>query len=200
MDYLERSFRHNEAAITFVYFEYKEQENQSAINILASLLQQLVQVKAVIPEGVMALYRRNRQGGSPPTLEEISGLLLAEARNFVGKFFIIIDALDECSELNGTRIALLGEIRKLQRISKILITSRETAAIEHELACSARLEICANDHDIGNYVERRIMSETRLARWVVEDEALRKTIFSTLVKNAQGMYVLLSGNHAAHSF
>ena len=43
VEYLERSFEKNNVAIAYIYCSYKEQEDQTTVNLIASLLQQLVQ-------------------------------------------------------------------------------------------------------------------------------------------------------------
>ena len=42
VDYLERSFEQEDVAIAYIYCSYKEQEDQTDVNLIASLLQQLV--------------------------------------------------------------------------------------------------------------------------------------------------------------
>ena len=125
-----------------------------------------------------------------PTLAECANLLQSEVRGF-SKIFIVIDALDDCPESNGTRMSFLMEIRKLQPNIHLLVTSRYIPSIEREFEKAARLEICASDGDVRKYLECRIASEPQLVRHVKMDPTLQDTIINALVEKAKGMYVLI---------
>ena len=92
INYLEQTFKGN-AAVAYIYCNYKEQ-NQTAINLVASLLQQLVQGQSVISNDIIAIYRRHSRKQTRPSFAEYSELLESEAHRF-SKVFIVIDALDE---------------------------------------------------------------------------------------------------------
>jgi len=125
-----------------------------------------------------------------PTLSEYADLLQSEVRRF-SKVFIVIDALDECSESNGTRDNFLAEIRKLQPTIHLLVTSRHIEIIERAFKNAARLEIRASDEDVRKYLEGRIASEPQLVRHVEKDSTLQDTIINAIVEKAKGMYVLV---------
>jgi hypothetical protein len=168
-----------------MYCSYKEQKDQTALNLLASLLQQLVQKNGGISNDIWALYQRHTKEQTRPTIAEWSKLLQSEVRHFQ-KVFIVIDGLDECSETNGTRWALLTEIQKLKCVH-LLVTSRYIPTFEHEFRRAARLEIRASDEDVRRYVTDRIKRERRLARHVEEDPSLKETIINGVAEKAQGM-------------
>ena len=191
MDYLERSFERGNVAIAYIYCSYKEQGGQTAANLIASLLQQLVQRNVVISEKVVSLYHSHIRKRTRPMLEECSNLLQSEVLRFP-KVFMVIDAMDECSESNGTRTSFLTEIRKLQSSVHLLVTSRHISTIEYEFRKASRLEIHASDGDVRRYLESRITREPQLAGHVEADPALRDTIIDTLVENAKGMCVSIT--------
>jgi hypothetical protein len=120
--YLERSFEGKNVAIAYIYCSYKEQRDQTVLNLIASLLKQLVQRNAVISEKIISLYENHIKKQTPLTLKECSNLIKLEAHRF-SKVFMVIDALDECSKINGTRMSFLTEIRKLQPSIHLLVTS-----------------------------------------------------------------------------
>jgi ankyrin repeat domain-containing protein 50 len=188
VNYLERSFEGENVAIAYVYFSYKELEDQTDVNLIASLLQQLVQRKPFISDDVSSLYYHHIEKRTRPTLGEWCKLLNSEV-NQLSKVFIVIDALDECSESNGTRDSFLAEVRKLQPAVHLFITSRHTGSIEHEFEKAAHLEIRANDADVRKYLEHRTANEPQLVRHIKKDPALRETIINSLVEKAKGMYV-----------
>jgi ankyrin repeat domain-containing protein 50 len=149
-------------------------------------LQQLVRRNSVISDDILLLYRKHSQKQTRPTLCELSKLLQLEVRCF-SKVFILINALDECCESNSTRDIFIAEIRKLQTIIHLLITSRYILTIEREFEKVAQVEICASDEDVRRYLECRIKSEDRLMRLIKADLALQATITNTIVENAKGM-------------
>ncbi|KAI9778250.1 MAG: hypothetical protein M1839_008274 [Geoglossum umbratile] len=187
VDYLERSFAQEDVAIAYIYCSYKRQKVQTDINLIASLLQQLVQKGSSIPKKVLSLYRdRTRK---PPTLNEFSKLLQSEIRRF-SRVFVIIDALDECTDGDGTRGRFLAELRKLQPDIHLLVTSRHMTIPERDFEEAMRVEIRARDEDVEKHLESRIGRESRLTSYVKRDPSLRGTIISTIVKKARGMFLL----------
>ncbi|KAI9770214.1 MAG: hypothetical protein M1839_003242 [Geoglossum umbratile] len=157
--------------------------------LIASLLQQLVQRTPVISDGIVSLYHHHIEKRTRPTLVEWSKSLQSEVYRF-SKVFIIIDALDECLESNGTRDSFLAEIKKLQPSVRLLVTSRYIPTIEYEFEKAARVEIRASDEDVRRYLEGRIERERRSVRHVRADLALQKTIIDTIVEKAKGMFLL----------
>jgi NACHT domain len=188
VDYLERSFEREDVAIAYIYCSYKEQENQTATNLISSLVRQLVQRSPVISDELMSLYNCHIKKQTRPTLNEWSTLLRSMLSR-PSKVFIVVDALDECTESNGTRNSFLAEIKKLQPSIHLLVTSRHISTIEHEFKDVACVEIRASDTDVRRYVDSRIRVETRLARLIKANPTLQENISSTIVKKAQGMYV-----------
>ena len=188
VNYLEREFSPKDTAISFIYNSYKDQDDQLGANIIGSLLRQIVQMKDVLSDEVMGLYRRHISAQTRPTASEFSELLEYEVRNFP-TVFVLVDALDECSEGSGARQSLLMELQSLLRLpnTRLMITSRHIADVELNFENAAHLEIRANDDDIRKYLEAQIPKEPRLARCVKSDPALQESIIDTLVDNAKGM-------------
>jgi hypothetical protein len=149
-------------------------------------LHQLVWRNPVISDDILSLYRQHGKKQTRPTLRELSELLQLEVHR-LSKVFIVIDALDECRESNGTRDSFVAEIRKLQPTIHLLITSRYISTMEREFEKAARVEIRASDEDVRRYLECRIENEGRLVRVVKADLALQATITNTIVENAKGM-------------
>jgi hypothetical protein len=109
---------------------------------------------------------------------EISNLLQSQLDKF-SKTFVIIDALDECSESN--RESLITEILKLQSGIHLLVTLQHIAGIECLLENAARLEILAKDEDVRRYLEGRIAREGRLKHHIKSDPTLQDAIIGTIV-------------------
>lgn len=151
-------------------------------------MQQLVQRHTIVPDddGVRNLYKYHMRARTCPSLGEFFNLLQSQLHKF-SKTFVIIDALDECSESN--RESLITKILKLQSDIHLLVTSRRIADIECLLENAARLEILAKDEDVRRYLEGRITREGRLKRHIKSDPMLQDAIMDTIVDKARGMFV-----------
>jgi hypothetical protein len=151
-------------------------------------LQQLIQIRSIASDGIVASYRHHAHRQTRPSLAEFSDLLESEVRCFP-KVFIVIDALDECSEKEGIK-GFLPEVRKLPPNVHILVTSRRVTPIEHEFQNAACLEISASDEDIRSYAEARIEEHSQLLRHIKADLTLQRTILDSIIQKAKGMYVI----------
>ena len=194
MNHLEQRFRNNDhAAVACIYCSYKERENQSTTNLIASLLKQLIQLRPEIPSEIVNLHERHLTKQTRPTLDEVSQLLKREIRSR-SNVFIIIDALDELSDSDNTRDNFISELRSIQDDVRLMITSRHVTTIEHEFENAGRIEILASDEDVKLYLKARIGQERRLSRQLKGDTDLEETIVKTIAENAKGMYVYLAGS------
>ncbi|KIW35343.1 uncharacterized protein PV07_02044 [Cladophialophora immunda] len=189
VDFLERSFIREDVGIAYIYCSYKDQDNQTATNLIASLLQQLARRASVISENIKSLYEKHALNKARPSLDVFSSHLQSEVRRF-SEVFIIIDALDECTEDNGTRRSFLDEIQKLQPNVHLLITSRHSATIQLGSESLTHIEIHASDRDIARYLENRIENAHRLVLHVRKDPSLENTIVRTISEKVKGMFLL----------
>lgn len=101
--------------------------------------------------------------------------------------FIVVDALDECSEVDGTRAKLLALLRTLSNTVNLLVTSRDLPSIATEFCETKRLEIYASDDDVRRYIENRIHREPRLAKHVDGHPAIQDEIVEKIIENVRGM-------------
>jgi hypothetical protein len=185
INYLERTIKQENVGVAYIYCTHRQQ-NQTAGNLVASLLKQLIQQQLDIPGNIRDLYRHHRSRQTHPPLSEYSRLLQAELRHFL-KVFIVIDALDECSKENRIREHFLAEVQKLSPMVRLLVTSRQMLDIERKFEGAARLEIRASDKDVKRYLESRIESQLPLANFVRTNPTLRSDILATIIKRAYGM-------------
>lgn len=140
-------------SIAYVYCNFQRQNDQTAKELVASLLKQLLQSLPTMPESIKLLYERHRTKGSPPSLEDVSSNLLSTAKLF-SRIFIIIDAIDECCATDGTQTKFLEEIFKLQLHSKanVFATSRPIPEVKDQFQTSVVLEIRAKDEDVERFL------------------------------------------------
>ena len=186
IDWLETRHPSANAVVLYLFCSYNENESQSAQNLLASLLKQVLLRQSVIPQGVRDLYERHVNRKSRPGVGEITPLLLEELKGY-SSVFVVIDALDECSDRDDTRKALLAEVQKLPQDSHILITSRYSPNIEEAFKDVPAIEIRATDDDVKRYIEGRVKQESRLAKHIRSDPGLMDDIKSNLLQSCRGM-------------
>jgi hypothetical protein len=180
----------NDVAIVYIYCNYKEQALQTPSNLIASLLKQLIQDHPAAYEHVKPIYKHHNDRRTRPTFEEFRQALQSEMNRFT-KSFILVDALDECSEMNETRAKLLTALQSFASTVNVLVTSRDVASISSAFCSSKRLDIHADDQDVRRYIEGRIPHEFRLATHVKGYPALQEEIVKKIIENVQGMYVSL---------
>lgn len=149
-------------------------------------MKQLVQDQQLISPNIRSLYDTHVNRLTSPTPTELLGALESEIRAF-SNVFVVVDALDECSEDDNKRANLLAALLSLPKTVKLLVTSRPLPTIETDLEGIARLDIYANDKDVRMYIEGRIPHEKRLARHIRKDPNLGEILVETIVKSAKGM-------------
>jgi hypothetical protein len=184
VEYLQKLYKDTDVAVAFIYCNYKEQVAQTARNLVASLLKQLVQNSRVTSDNIKSFYRDHQDAETHPTLDEFTKALRSELRLY-SRAFIIVDALDECpehDEIRGeTRADLVEALRTLDTVN-LMLTSRDMHSIAQQFHGTPRLEIRAHDHDVQKYIEGRI---TRVPRRHLV--GLKETIVSKIIEKADGM-------------
>jgi hypothetical protein len=104
------------------------------------------------------------------------------------KVFIVIDALDECTESGGTRTSLIDAIESLHsKGAHIMVTSRWLPQIERKFKKWSQIEISATGQDIQQYLEAHIEDEGELVDVIQENPQIRNHAITTIVQKSQGM-------------
>ena len=172
--------------IAFLYCNYKEQKTQTIRHLIASLLRQYCERNSAIPDEVEKLYHSHNRSGTRPSLSEFYQALLAVIRRF-SKVFIVVDALDECNESNGTGNRLIREINQLWPRPYLLCTSRHLLSIERQFDSAPRQEIRASNTDVEKYIVGSIAQNARLKKHVLADPSLRDAITRSIFERVDGM-------------
>ena len=188
VDSLERDHEGNDIAILYLYLDYREQDQQSTTNLFGSLLQQLVRRSSSVLDKIVELHREHTSKETRPTANDFLKILQSEMARF-SKVFMLVDALDECTENNDTRDAVLTNFQHLLSSSNahLLTTSRHVIGMGSYFPGAVRLEIRASDIDIRKYLEAQILKESRLARHISKDASLQELIVSTIIDKAEGI-------------
>lgn len=172
--------------VAYFYCDYRKHETQNAVSLFSSLLKQLTANNPSIPESLKTLYERHFRHGTRPSFDEISESLQSAFRNH-SEVIIVIDALDECKNSDGTRASILSEIRKLQTCSKtkLMITSRGIPELAQEFLSDVKLEVRASDADLNRYLDDQLMY--RLSKCIRKNNGLRQKVKSEIIESAKGM-------------
>jgi Cdc6-like AAA superfamily ATPase len=171
--------------IAYLYCNFRRQHEQKPIDLLASLLKQLIQQEGIVPKSMKSLYREHKRLKTRPSFLEIS----TELRSVIDSYqraFIIVDALDECRVSDGDRKRFLLEILNIQARTgaNLFVTSRLVQEIEKQFEGSVVLDIYAREEDVERYVDSHM---ARLPSFVSNSPCLRGKIKTGIAKAVDGM-------------
>ncbi|KAF4341757.1 purine and uridine phosphorylase [Fusarium beomiforme] len=176
--------------VAYIYCNFRRQDEQTAKDLLASLLKQLGQSLLQFPPCLESLYKKHKDKRSLPSLEEISDALFHITKLY-SKAFILIDALDECRTSDGSRVKFLAEVFNLQAKSSINLfaTSRPIPDITYEFQSSILLKVSATEEDVTAFLRSHM---SRLPAFVRYRSELQAEVLNGIVHSVQGMLVIPS--------
>lgn len=184
---LHTKFENNASiGIAYTYCNFRRQHEQKLIDLLSTLLKQLIQGLPSVPQSIQRLYDQHQHRRTRPLLNEISQALQFVVSDY-SRTFIIIDALDECQVSEGEQKRFLSELFDLQAKTAVnlFVTSRFIPEIEKEFnGNSTKLEIRASDEDLQRYLYGHML---KLPAFVSRDTTLQNEVKSAIVKAVNGM-------------
>jgi Heterokaryon incompatibility protein (HET) len=173
--------------LAYIYCNYNRQADQTIIKLLAAILKQLLQCRPSLMElpAITLMYEQHSGRNSKPSLQEVISALGTVVKKF-STVYIVVDALDECSDRDGTRGHLLSRLRDLQRETdlRLMFTSRFDANIENEFKSVIIQPIRATDEDVRRLITGQIF---RMPKCVQRDLELQIFIEGRIVQAADGM-------------
>lgn len=116
IEHLQQEYGGTATPILFAYCNYKDSGQQSAVNLIGSLLRQLLDLHADSLESLESLYESHHYGETRRELEELEEIFHARLRRFP-QSFVIVDALDKCLE-ETTRSEFLRILQELEEGSQ----------------------------------------------------------------------------------
>lgn len=168
----------------YIYFNFKEQEQQGPQDTLASLVKQLALQAGWLPNEIEGAYSQQKR----LALQTLYEVLLILAKSFV-QTFVICDALDECNQ-SIQRKELLPLFHRMggvgTRISLFLTSREHPEDIQHSFKDTAKIKIWAKDEDITSYIEQKIAENPRADRLIGQGKYKAK-IISELRNCANGV-------------
>jgi hypothetical protein len=183
IDHLRGNLARERTAVIFVYFNYKDQDNQTVENVLASLLKQLLTSLDFLPPAVQEVYDEYHTSSLSPNAETLLSAITSVAPEFE-TIYVVLDALDEFKQMHmGALVSAVMQLRTLNL--SFLCTSRtHLTDLSDQLGHGAHwvLEIFADSIDVSNYLTERLNQE-----WLY-DEDDKNLIRQKIGAQANGKY------------
>jgi hypothetical protein len=174
-------------ALAYFYFDFNDIQKQNHGNLVRSLISQLCVQSAIITDSLDALYSQHKDGQQQPSIDDLT-TTLRDMLRVSEKTFIIVDALDECTnrsellEIIDTMVAW-----KIERLH-ILTTSRREMDIEETLVPIVTDQVCLQsakvNADIKLHISERLQNDPKLKKW---PSKVQMEIEETLMAGANGM-------------
>ncbi|KAL8686613.1 MAG: hypothetical protein Q9224_005392 [Gallowayella concinna] len=185
IDHLCQKFLKDPIPVSYVYFDYKDQDRQSLVAITASLLRQVASVAPTIPSAVASLYHKFSNQERLPEQQSLVQALLSTCQGFTA-VYIVIDALDECEP--GYRTGILEVIKILKGHAKIFITSRPYLEdISKGFKSSPQIPIKAHSEDLERFIDQKIEESDASDEM---DHTFRGEIVQKIIESAREMFLL----------
>ena len=113
--------RHGDENVAYVYCDYRDQKNQTVVNILGSLLRQLLVTSSYVPEAIATQLESITRKGQRVEVGDVSQMLKVVLPRHNNRF-LCLDALDELQP--RTRLALLTTLGTEFGSARIFFTGR----------------------------------------------------------------------------
>ncbi|KAM7201239.1 Ankyrin repeat-containing domain protein [Naviculisporaceae sp. PSN 640] len=181
-------------AIAFIYCNFRRQHQQSARDLLASLVRQLAQRDVNLPavsEVLELLFERYKEKNTRPSVDMLSKLLHSIVPAF-SRVFVFVDALDECQITDRCRSQLASEVLGLPRVfdtAHTFVTSRWIPDIADLFPPEEThlVEIRASSGDVRKYTKGRL---SQLPGFVARNPQLQDEIITGIECAVDGMFLL----------
>lgn len=180
---------HYDFQVAYVYFSIQDQSKQSTEYLTRSLIRQLLSGRSMTWTAITELYNKCSMSGQQPSQTALLDLLV-QAVEESSRTFIMIDALDECTDKEEAFDITIQLLERLPGKLNVLVTSRHETFIEDNLSEidtqrweKVPVRNAAVDEDISNFVRSRMEKDRKLRKWRAESDY----IVDTLVSQAGGM-------------
>ncbi|KAJ7572901.1 hypothetical protein C8J56DRAFT_805942, partial [Mycena floridula] len=189
INHLERSVMTPDIAVVYIYCDYNHAGQHTSTQLLGSIVKQLVERRPFIPLNLLSLLKSCSAQKTPPSSPELMNILHAEVHSY-SHVYLVVDALDECSEeardLFTSRTPWQG-LRALSETVHLLITSRDIPWIAQAFRDEPRIQIQAHMDDLRTYIKGRTKRLKALAK---DDQSLEAEIIEQVTAKAGGMFLL----------
>ncbi|KAL9035416.1 MAG: hypothetical protein Q9214_006591, partial [Letrouitia sp. 1 TL-2023] len=178
--------------LAYFFFDFNDSEKQKSSQMVKSIITQLHGQSYDAMIEAESLYSSCLDGQKQPDLATLITVLQAAVRKSEHTY-IILDALDECSDI----VDLLAVIKKIVEERNpalhLLCTSRWLTIVKEtvrDLTMSVsmiQIQSKIVDTDISSYISEKLQTDPKLARWRKRPD-IQEEIRTALTEKANGMF------------
>ena len=186
---LREETRGQDIAVLSLYCDYQAQKDQSAVNMVGSLLQQVAAGAVVVPGEIKSAFEESKKGGGQGLRLPDMVKLLIETMSSIERVYICVDALDEL--LPQDRSEFLRASRQIIQATpnvRLFLTARHhiNAELDKHLARGAYIiHIVADQGDIARYVSQKMDDDDARDPDLMTENLKRDIIETMLEKSAE---------------
>ncbi|KAJ7579796.1 hypothetical protein C8J56DRAFT_1104779, partial [Mycena floridula] len=192
VEHLHSAILQHKIAVICIYFDYRRQEEQTPTQLLGSILKQLVQQHPSISDHLVILHKTCLSQGTHPSIAELFAALQIAVLLY-SLVYIVVDALDKCSERNQAQELFFPShpqgLCSLPDHVHLLITSRDIFSISQDFNNTPRIFIEAHNKDLETYIRGRITTDNKLKKLVKNDMKLVAEIIDQVILKAAGIFL-----------
>ena len=179
--------RNAHSQIAYFYFDFNDPQKRTIVGMLRSMIVQLCAGEAQLSIRVHDLYNQCNDGNEQPTLKDLIKTLFSLLENGKGTY-LIMDALDECSEREKLMDVIDQIIKNPSLYVNLLMTSRKEQDIlegfQDVIDFQIDLKGDGIDTDIELHIRKRLENDKRLRKW---NSLIKQEILEALITGAHGM-------------
>ena len=190
IDSLRKRTRGENMVILYLYCDYQTQKDQSAVNIIGSLLSQVALGASQIPSDVQRAFELGQRGRHTLQLSDMLELL-GKTVSSIERVYICLDAMDELLPQN--RSELLRTLRQIIRDTpniRLFLTGRPYIRGELDKYLTKRayiIHIVADQGDIARYISRKMEDDEDDGDPDLMPDDLKHDILKTMLDKASEM-------------
>jgi hypothetical protein len=171
----------------YIYFNYKQQGDQTISSIFASIIVQLLTQSAAVQKMVEELFENNQDGKRKAELEDLVNILFNNKST--STIVLAFDALDEASQ--PTRKALMSQFSTMRTENLLIfITSRPDVDLRPVAGKMWLFDVVAQPSDMETFVKARLEGGEDILEMLDDNaEFIIQEIVRAVVTQAEGMYV-----------
>ena len=198
IEHIATSCKAGQASMCYFYFYFRDIRKQHWHDLVRSLLTQLSSRLGPCCDVLSHLYEEHDNGAQQPSDGSLEQSLKEMLKLHEGPIYLMIDALDECSNSSGIPssrervLLLLKDLVELHLPNlHVCVTSRPEIDIRDALEPLTAHRVSLHDQsgqkqDIMDYVRSVVYSKSEpiISRWREED---KEVVIATLSERADGM-------------
>ena len=190
IDTLHEEARGQNITVLSLYCDYQTQKDQSATNMIGSLLKQVIAGAVVVPGEIKTAFEESKKGGGQGLRLPDMVKLLIQTISSIERVYICVDALDEL--LPQDRSEFLRAIRQIIQAAqnvRLFLTARHHISVEldkHLAKGAYIIYIVADQGDIARYVSQK-MDDDNARDPDLMTENLKNDIMETMLEKTSDM-------------